>query len=321
MDRSPERPSSEVPLVSVIVCTYQHGPYIARCLESIKAQRTSFPIEVLVGQDFSSDNTGAECDRVAKGDPRFTVHHWQKGERWRIEGQPTGRRNFMRLHAMARGRYVHFIDGDDGWLDPLKLQRQVDLLESDPACMGSYHQTAVMDERGALTHPWRDHLPERMGLEEVVGLRAPFHPSSFIWRNTPAIRAMITGPGGWKAGSGDMWFFASAATQGHLRGVDGEMSYYTRHGQGLSSQGLFARTNIHRLRILQWQRLDQLTAGRWRAHLDAVCDRHLDQVTGAPMTGLDKRRWLLALGRAPRYFMAQRRWARVLGALRAAPQA
>ena len=321
MEQQPEPSRSDAPLVSVLVCTYQHGPYIAACLESIKAQRTDFTFEVLVGEDGSTDATAAECDRVVAGDPRFRVHHWGEGPRWRIEGWPTGRRNFMRLYAMARGRYVHFIDGDDGWLDPLKLQRQVDLLESDPACMGSYHQTAVKDEEGRLTHPWRDRLPDRMDLEQVVDLRAPFHPGSFIWRDTPAIRALITGPGGWNAGSGDMWFFASAATQGHLRAVDGELSYYTRHGQGLSSKGLFVRTNTHRLRILQWQRLDRLTDGRWRAHLDSVCDRHLDQLQGAPMTATDKRRWLLALGRAPRYFMGHRRWARVLSAVRAAPPA
>ncbi|MBK8949470.1 MAG: glycosyltransferase family 2 protein [Flavobacteriales bacterium] len=227
------------PLVSVLVCTYQHGPYIAACLESIKAQRTSFPIEVLVGEDGSTDGTGAECDRVVAGDPRFRVHHWGDGPRWRIEGCPTGRRSFMRLYAMARGRYVHFIDGDDGWLDPLKLQRQVDLLDADPGCIGSYHQTAVKDEEGRLMHPWRDPLPERMHLEQVVGLRAPFHPGSFLWRDTPIVRTLITSDGGWRAGSFDMWFFASAATQGHLRAVDGELSYYTRHGQGLSSQGLF----------------------------------------------------------------------------------
>lgn len=328
MDRGTELRSSPAmepspgaqPLVSVLVCTFQHGRYIGACLESIKAQRTTFPIEVLVGEDGSTDATAAECDRVAAGDPRFRVHHWGEGPRWRVEGYPTGRRNFMRLYAMARGRYVHFIDGDDGWLDPLKLQRQVDLLEADLGCMGCYHQTAVMDESGQLTHPWRDRLPERMDLEAVVGQRAPFHPGSFLWRDAPAVRALITGTGGWQAGSFDMWFFAAAATQGHLRAVDGELSYYTRHGQGLSSQGLFARTNTHRLRILQWQRLDRLTAGRWRAHLDAVCDRHLEQIAGVPMTGLDKRRWLVALGRAPRYFLAQRRWARVLGALRTAPR-
>lgn len=316
-----ERPAVASPVVSVLVCTYQHGPWIAECLESIKAQRTDIPFEVLVGEDGSTDDTGAVCERVVAGDPRFHVYRWPPGPRWCIEGQPTGRRNFMRLYAMARGRYVHFIDGDDGWLDPLKLQCQVDLLERDPACMGSYHRTAVKDEAGALTHPWREQLPDRMALEDVVATQAPFHPGSFLWRNTPAVRALITSEAGWKAGSGDMWFFASAATQGPLRAVEGELSFYRRHGQGLTAQGLFARTNIHRLRILQWQRLDRLTRGRWRAHLDAVCDRHLDQLAGVPMTALDKRRWLLTLGRASRYFLDRRRWTRVLHALRTAPAA
>jgi len=321
MHGSADPKSPTAPLVSVLVCTYQHGPYIAACLESIRAQRTTFSFEVLVGEDGSSNGTAAECDRVSREDERFRVFHWHGVRRWRIEGCPTGRRNFMQLHAMARGRYIHFIDGDDGWLDPLKLQRQVDLLESDAACMGTYHQTMVMDAEGVLVGPWRENLPERMGLEEVVGLRAPFHPGAFLWRNTPEVRRMITGPAGWHAGSGDMWFFACAAVQGCLRRVDGAMSFYRLHGQGLSAQGLFARTNIHRLRMLEWQRLDGLTSGRWRPHIDTVCNRHLDQVGGQPMTRMDRWRWLRALVSAPRYFLARRRWVIVLRAVRRAPSA
>ena len=52
---------SSGPLVSVVVTTYQHVAYIAACLEGILAQRTDFAVEILVGEDESTDGTRAIC--------------------------------------------------------------------------------------------------------------------------------------------------------------------------------------------------------------------------------------------------------------------
>lgn len=45
--------------------TYNHAPYIARAIESVLAQRTSFAVELLLGEDCSSDSTPDICRSYA----------------------------------------------------------------------------------------------------------------------------------------------------------------------------------------------------------------------------------------------------------------
>ena len=112
------------PLVSVCVTAYNHAPYIAQALESILAQRTSFGVEIVVGDDCSGDGT-AEI-----------VSHYvaQYPDRVRLitdERNVGMRANYRRVVEACRGEYVAMCDGDDYWCDEEKLQRQVEVLEKD----------------------------------------------------------------------------------------------------------------------------------------------------------------------------------------------
>ena len=66
------------PLVSVCIPTYQHASYIAECIDSVLSQKVSFPLEILVGEDNSSDGTREICVEIAKKHPaqiRLIQHH------------------------------------------------------------------------------------------------------------------------------------------------------------------------------------------------------------------------------------------------------
>jgi glycosyltransferase involved in cell wall biosynthesis len=305
--------------VSVIVLAYQHGPYLKECLESVLAQRTTHALEILVGEDGSTDDTGAICDAFAARDPRIQVFHRGAMDKWRIDGHVTGRRNCLDLVERATGDYATLLDGDDGWLDPDRIEAQVALLEADRMLSGCYHHTRIMDSNGDLKGRWRPHLPPRMGPRECLAERAPFHTSAFLWRHTPAMRTRLTRGDAWTAGSYDMFLFACAADQGDLALLDREASFYRMHGVGLSSTGLFMRSNIHRLRILQWLRFDHATNGRVHDHIEALCDRHLRQVT-APLPLGDVTRWLRAMVQQPGYFFRPWRARLLLGRLLQGPR-
>ena len=112
------------PLVSVCVTTYNHAKYIAQALESILSQRTSFGVEIVVGDDCSSDDTVAICQRYAEQYP----------DRVRLLTTPRNmgmRANYRRTIEAARGEYIAICDGDDFWCDDEKLQLQVAELEKD----------------------------------------------------------------------------------------------------------------------------------------------------------------------------------------------
>lgn len=127
------------PLVSVIVTTYQHAPYIETCLRGILDQRTNFAVEVLVGDDESTDGAREICERIAAENPdRIRLFLRSRKDVIKVFGKPTGRANFVHLMSQARGKYVAFCEGDDHWIDPLKLQRQVDAMEQDPEATGCF---------------------------------------------------------------------------------------------------------------------------------------------------------------------------------------
>ena len=127
----------DTPLVSINTLTYNHAPYIRQCLDGIMMQKTTFPFEVLIHDDASTDGT---ADIIREYEVRYpdiikpiyqTENHYSKGFSINKE--------FM--FPRIRGKYVAFCEGDDYWIDPLKLQKQIDFLESHPdysICGGRY---------------------------------------------------------------------------------------------------------------------------------------------------------------------------------------
>lgn len=137
------------PLVSVSVTTYQHEKYIAQTLDSIVAQQTDFPFEILLGEDNSQDQTRQVCLEYSRKYPeliRLILHDRTKVIE--INGRPTGRFNWMTNLNSARGTYIALCEGDDYWKDTSKLQKQVDFLQSHADYSLSFHDCATVDPDG-----------------------------------------------------------------------------------------------------------------------------------------------------------------------------
>ncbi len=144
---SPNLPKS--PMVSICVTTYNHSLFVERCLQSILSQKTTFDFEVLLGEDDSSDGTRDICKRIAQQFPnrvKLFLHHRENV--MSILGRPTGRFNFLWNLNEARGKYIALCDGDDYWTDPFKLQKQIDILESDILLSISCHNTKEIGGSG-----------------------------------------------------------------------------------------------------------------------------------------------------------------------------
>lgn len=121
------------PLVSVALITYQHRPFVGQAIDSVLSQVTDFPIEIVIGEDGSTDGTLDVClDAERRHPDRVRVLRHGHLEKIRVRGKVTGRRNWLRTVGATRGRYVAILDGDDHWIRPDKLQRQVDFLEAHP---------------------------------------------------------------------------------------------------------------------------------------------------------------------------------------------
>jgi len=136
------------PLVSVKMRAYNHESYIARAIEGVLMQKTDFPIELVIGEDCSTDRTREIVLRYQQDHPDVI--------RTILWDQNVGaRRNSRKLDELLRGKYTAFNDGDDYWTYPKKLQMQVDIMEANPD-VGLVHVGIQRFEvvSGEL-HPWK----------------------------------------------------------------------------------------------------------------------------------------------------------------------
>ena len=120
------------PIVSVTVATYQHVNYIRKCLDGILMQKTNFPYEIILGEDGSVDGTQEICKEYAEKYPdkiRLFIRDRKLSQYIGKNGKVT-RFNGIWNRMSSRGKYIAWCEGDDYWIEPLKLQRQVDFLES-----------------------------------------------------------------------------------------------------------------------------------------------------------------------------------------------
>jgi glycosyltransferase involved in cell wall biosynthesis len=107
--------------------TYNHEAYIREAIESALRQHTNFNYEIIIGEDCSTDNTRDIVFQYAKIYPDTITVITSK----RNVGAT---QNSIRTFKACQGKYIAFLNGDDYFFSPHKLQKQVDFLESHPDC-------------------------------------------------------------------------------------------------------------------------------------------------------------------------------------------
>ena len=130
------------PLVSVSMICYNAEAFIAESIESILNQKVDFPIELVIGDDCSKDNTRQICETYAEKYPEI-IRLLLPENNLGIGG------NTARTMGSCRGKYIAVCDGDDIWIDPHKLKRQVDFLEQNPHYGVVYTDVETVSETGA----------------------------------------------------------------------------------------------------------------------------------------------------------------------------
>ncbi|MCC6463348.1 MAG: glycosyltransferase [Saprospiraceae bacterium] len=122
---------------------YNVEAFIEKSIDGVLNQQTGFPIELVIGEDCSKDGTRHICEAYAQRYPGIVrlldsdVNHGMAG-------------NYARTLEHCRGKYIAVCDSDDIWVDPLKLQKQVDFLENNPDYGVVYTDVQTISETGAL---------------------------------------------------------------------------------------------------------------------------------------------------------------------------
>lgn len=127
------------PKLSVCMVTYNHEKYIKQAIESVLMQKTDFSYELVIGEDCSTDKTREIVIKYQNRYPNIIRVFLNKTN---LSAGP----NFIRTLKACKGEYIALLEGDDYWIDPLKLQKQIDFLDNDPEYSISSHNVYVTQD-------------------------------------------------------------------------------------------------------------------------------------------------------------------------------
>lgn len=229
--------------VSVACITFNHLPFIARCLDGFLNQKTNFNIEVLVHDDASTDGTAEIIQQYYSRFPEIIKPILQKENQYSKGESITFKYNLPR----ARGKYIAICEGDDCWTDPYKLQKQVDFLEQHSDFVLTFHNVEVVDQDGKTLIPSRLNYTtdQDFSAEDINMIHIP--TLSVLFRNGLVNKYLIP-----KVFNGDIFLlgllskygkahyhhFIGAKYNKHAGGVYSSAANFKRHSNSIKSREL-----------------------------------------------------------------------------------
>ena len=142
--------------VSVCCASFNHVKYLKKCIEGVLMQDTNFSFEFIIHDDASTDGTQYIIQEYHKQYPELIIPIFQEKNKF-----SKGIKIYPEImYPICKGKYIAICDGDDYWTDPLKLQKQVDVLEDDEKCNICYHRVDV-NQNGELLSDEEDITEKR----------------------------------------------------------------------------------------------------------------------------------------------------------------
>lgn len=171
------------PVVSVLLITYNQQDFIEQAIESVLMQKVNFPYEIIIGEDLGPDKTRAICEEyAAKYD---FIHVLPRTKNLGVAG------NWCDCAQHAQGKYMMMLDGDDYWMNPNKMQMQVDFMEAHSECVVCHTGNDILYMNTGTIKPNDKHdVPEGMILHDVLGGREQIVSSTTCLR-ADAVRQYI----------------------------------------------------------------------------------------------------------------------------------
>jgi len=263
--------------VSVTVHVYNHEKFIANTLESIVSQQTTFPFEVIVGDDCSTDGSREIIRAYQEKYPEIIkpLFHPQN-----LGGY--GKMNALATFEVAQGEYIATVDGDDYWIDPLKLQKQIDFLDAHPDFIACFHNAIIRFDDGAFPDTNVNPIDQKdvITVDDLVGEEEIWFiaTSSLIFRHH-------------RLGAMPQWFYDSKsgdiprlillAKLGPMKYLPDVMSVYRKNAGGLSFTDHKNDAAFLWNRLGMYRGIDQELGFRFHSRLRKTYATYFLQLAGA----------------------------------------
>lgn len=214
------------PNVSVCMITYGQEKFIAEAINGVLMQECDFEVELIIANDFSFDQTDSVIQNIIENHPRAS---WIKyiNQEINLGMMP----NFVCAIQECKGKYIALCEGDDYWIDPLKLQKQVDLLEANPDYVMCFHQVELLKPNCEIVNDFITKVPDHYEtIETLACLGNYIHTPSVVFRNI--IKSF---PIEFRHSPvGDYFLYMLLAQHGKLKYIEEKMAVY-REGVGVWS--------------------------------------------------------------------------------------
>ena len=219
-----------IALVDVNLITYNHEKYVAKAIESILQQKTSFVYRLIIGDDCSTDKTQSIIREYADKYPE-RIQTVLLAEHRGIQHKNRIGIEVLRLNT---AKYVALLDGDDYWTDPYKLQKQVDFLEGHPECSMCFHNVQMFYDDGS--QPSKNlHPPNQKNfatVEDVINGLVPL-PCTAMFRT----KLLGDLPDSfYKVPNADWMMWVILGQQGYIGYLGEVMAAYRAHAYGIWSR-------------------------------------------------------------------------------------
>ena len=129
--------------VSIICTNYNKGDWVREAIDSFLNQTTNFDFEIIIIDDASTDHS---YEIIQEYQNKFP----EKVRTFRNEVNLGITKTWKKICREAKGQYIARCDSDDFWIDPLKLQKQVDLLDASIDSLWSNTEFDMVDLDGNL---------------------------------------------------------------------------------------------------------------------------------------------------------------------------
>ena len=221
--------------ISVCIVTFNHSEYIQDCLASVVGQQVNADIEILVGDDFSTDNTREIISCFAHQYPKLITpifHQKNIG----------GSHNYQYLINQAKGDFIAHLDGDDFWL-PGKLATQMAFLDRKSHCAAVYANAAVLNDVGELVARFNGRVSEEFTIDDLL-LKGNFLNASSVFYRAQCKFGLLE----LKEEALDFQYNLILANQGNIGYVNSVLVVYRKNSSAsvISSKLQFVNT-------LYWQ--------------------------------------------------------------------
>ena len=211
-------------MVSVNMVAYNHEKYIAQAIEGVLMQKTTFPIELVIGEDCSPDRTRQICIEYRDKYPDII-------KLLLPEKNIGSHQNGVSVLLACTGKYIAACEGDDYWTDPHKLQKQVDFLEANPEYSACAHQSMTCCEyRDQPPEPYTTMIKDKFVINDLFE-GCQFHLATIVIKYE-LMKKTIDPP---NIISGDRFLFLISAMNGPIKYLPETMSVYRINRSSIST--------------------------------------------------------------------------------------